>query len=158
MVLELTMLVLGALVILAGIAGCFVPIIPGPIVAYSGLLCMIPTSKSPSVAMFVLFGVITAVVTVLDYVVPAIGAKKFKCSRWGIWGCTIGTIIGIFFFPLGLLLGPFLGAVVGELIARKPLATAAKGGLGAFLGFLAGVFIKVVACLLMLTCYIMSLL
>ena len=94
--LELTMLVLGALAILAGIAGCFVPIIPGPIVAYGGLLCMIPTSKPPSAAMLVLLGVITAVVTVLDYVVPAMGAKKFKCSKWGIWGCTIGTFIGIF--------------------------------------------------------------
>ena len=158
MVLELTMLVLGVLAILAGIAGCFVPIIPGPIVAYSGLLCMIPTSKPPSAAMLVLLGVITAVVTVLDYVVPAMGAKKFKCSKWGIWGCTIGTFIGIFYFPIGLILGPFLGAVAGELIAKKPLAMAAKGGLGAFLGFLAGVFLKVVACLLMLTCYIMCLL
>ena len=158
MVFELTMLILAALAIVAGIIGCFVPIIPGPIGAYSGLLCMIPTSKSPSVTMFVVFGVLTALATVLDSVVPAIGAKKFKCSKWGIWGCTIGTIIGIFFFPVGLLLGPFLGAVAGELIARKPLAMAAKGGLGAFLGFLAGVFIKVVACLLMLTCYIMSLL
>ena len=156
--LELTMLVLGVLAILAGIAGCFVPIIPGPIVAYSGLLCMIPTSKPPSAAMLVLLGVITAVVTVLDYVVPAMGAKKFKCSKWGIWGCTIGTFIGIFYFPIGLILGPFLGAVAGELIAKKPLAMAAKGGLGAFLGFLAGVFLKVVACLLMLTCYIMCLL
>jgi len=156
--LELTMLVLGALAILAGIAGCFVPIIPGPIVAYCGLLCMMPTSKSPSAAMLVLLGVITAVVTVLDYVVPAMGAKKFKCSKWGIWGCTIGTFIGIFYFPIGLILGPFLGAVAGELIAKKPLAMAAKGGLGAFLGFLAGVFLKVVACLLMLTCYIMCLL
>jgi len=152
------MLVLGALAILAGIAGCFVPIIPGPIVAYCGLLCMMPTSKSPSAAMLVLLGVITAVVTVLDYVVPAMGAKKFKCSKWGIWGCTIGTFIGIFYFPIGLILGPFLGAVAGELIAKKPLAMAAKGGLGAFLGFLAGVFLKVVACLLMLTCYIMCLL
>lgn len=152
------MLVLGALAILAGIAGCFVPIIPGPIVAYGGLLCMIATSKPPSAAMLVLLGVITAVVTVLDYVVPAMGAKKFKCSKWGIWGCTIGTFIGIFYFPIGLILGPFLGAVAGELIAKKPLAMAAKGGLGAFLGFLAGVFLKVVACLLMLTCYIMCLL
>ena len=158
MVLELTMLVLGALAILAGIAGCFVPIIPGPIVAYGGLLCMIPTSKSPSVAMLILFGVITTVVTVLDYVVPAMGAKKFKCSKWGILGCTIGTIVGIFYFPIGLLLGPFLGAVAGELIARKPLVMAAKGGLGAFLGFLAGVFLKIVACILMLACYIMCLL
>ena len=156
--LELTMLFLGALAILAGIAGCFVPIIPGPIVAYCGLLCMMPTSKSPSAATLVLFGVITAVVTVLDYVVPAMGAKKFKCSKWGIWGCTIGTFIGIFYFPIGLILGPFLGAVAGELIAKKPLAMAAKGGLGAFLGFLAGVFLKVVASLLMLTCYIMCLL
>ena len=157
MVFELTMLILAALAIVAGIVGCFVPIIPGPIVAYSGLLCMIPTSKSPSVAMLVLFGVITAVVTVLDYVVPAMGAKKFNCSKFGVWGCMIGTIAGVFFLPFGLLLGPFLGAVAGELIARKTFAAALKGGVGAFLGFLTSVFLKVAACLLMLAYYLTQL-
>lgn len=143
-----------ALLIITGIIGCLVPIVPGPIVAFCGLLCMISTSHSPSLIALVICGGITLVVTALDYVVPALGAKRFNCSKFGTWGCAIGTLLGVFFFPVGLLLGPFCGAFVGELIARKPVRAAAFGGLGAFLGFLSGVCIKVVACVIMLVCYI----
>lgn len=143
-----------ALLMIIGIIGCLVPIVSGPIVAFCGLPYMIPTSHSPSLITLVIFGCITLVVTALDYVVPALGAKRFNCSKFGTWGCVIGTLIGVFFFPVGLLLGPFCGAFVGELIARKPVRAAAFGGLGAFLGFLSGVCIKVVACVIMLVCYI----
>jgi uncharacterized protein YqgC (DUF456 family) len=71
------------------------------------------TSHVPTVAALVAFGVLTVVASVLDYVVPAFGARKFNCSKLGILGCAVGTVVGIAFFPLGLLLGPFLGAVVG---------------------------------------------
>lgn len=152
--MSIAYLTLSVLLIVAGIIGCFIPIIPGPIVAFCGLLCMIPTSHSPSLIALVIFGGITLVVTALDYVVPALGAKRFNCSKFGTWGCAIGTLLGVFFFPVGLLLGPFCGAFVGELIARKPVRAAAFGGLGAFLGFLSGVCIKVVACVIMLVCYI----
>ena len=156
--LDMTMLAISALALVVGIVGCFVPVIPGPLVAYCGLLCMIPTEKSPSVTVLAAFGILTVVVTVLDYVVPALGAKKFDCSKWGVWGCAAGTVVGLFFFPLGLLLGPFLGALAGELlIARKTLAMSIKGGIGALLGFLAGLFLKVAACLTMLACYVMRL-
>lgn len=152
--MSIAYLTLSVLLIVAGIIGCFIPIIPGPIVAFCGLLCMIPTSHSPSLIALVIFGGITLVVTALDYVVPALGARRFNCSKFGTWGCAIGTLLGVFFFPVGLLLGPFCGAFVGELIARKPVRAAAFGGLGAFLGFLSGVCIKVVACVIMLVCYI----
>ena len=154
--LDVTMLIVGGFAIAAGIAGCFIPVIPGPVVAFCGLLCMAPTCKSPSMAALVAFGVATAVVTALDYVVPAIGAKKFNCSRLGVWGCTIGAVVGVFFFPLGLLLGPFLGAVVGELLAKKSVGAAALGGLGALLGVLSGVVIKLVACIGMAVCAALS--
>ena len=152
--MSIAYLMLSGLLIMAGIVGCFIPIIPGPIVAFCGLLCMTPTAHSPSLITLVIFGCITLVVTALDYVVPALGAKRFDCSKFGTWGCMIGTLLGMFFFPVGLLLGPFCGAFVGELIARKPVRAAAFGGLGAFLGFLSGVCIKVVTCVIMLVCYI----
>jgi len=137
-----------------GVVACVVPVLPGPIVSFCGLLCLIPTSHTASVATLIAFGVVTVIATALDYIVPALGAKKFQCSKWGTWGCVVGTIVGVFFFPIGLLLGPFLGAFLGELIAgRKPLQ-AAKGGFGAFLGFLSGVFIKLVACVAMLAYFI----
>ena len=116
--------VLAGILLLIGFVGCVVPVLPGPIIAYCGLLTLILTEKCPSTLTLVTMGLVVAAVTVADYVVPAIGARKFDCSRWGTFGCFVGTIAGLFFVPLGILLGPFLGAFLGELIARKPVGAA----------------------------------
>ena len=97
--------------------GCVVPVIPGPLLAFGGLLALMPSGFAPTTQTYIWFGVACAGVLVLDYVVPAFGAKKFNCSKWGVFGCIVGTMIGIFFVPWGILVGPFAGAVVGELIA-----------------------------------------
>ena len=141
--------ILAGLLLLVGFVGCVVPVLPGPIIGYCGLLTLILTEKCPSTLTLVTMGLVVAAVTIADYVVPAIGARKFDCSRWGTAGCFVGTIVGLFFVPVGILLGPFLGAFLGELIARKPVGAALKGGLGAFLGFLSGVFLKLLACVAM---------
>ena len=86
------------------------------------------------------------VVTVLDYVVPALGARKFNCGKLGVFGCVVGTIVGLFFMPIGLLVGPFLGAMIGELISGKELRQSLKGALGAFLGYAAGILLKLICC------------
>lgn len=156
--MNIVYLISSGVLLLTGLVGCVIPVIPGPVLAYGGLLLMIPSDRSPSVFALVSFGVLVALATVMDYVVPALGAKKFDCSKWGVWGCTVGTVVGMFFLPVGLLLGPFLGAFVGELLAKKPVGKALYGGLGAFLGFLSGVFLKVVVCLLMIVCYVLCLL
>ena len=147
--------ILAGLLLLIGFVGCVVPVLPGPIIGYCGLLVLIPTEKCPSTLMLVTMGLVVAAVTVADYVVPAIGAKKFNCSRRGTVGCFVGTIVGLFFVPIGILVGPFLGAFLGELIAMKPIGAALKGGLGAFLGFLSGVFLKILACIAMTFVYVM---
>ena len=141
--------------LLIGFVGGVVPVLPGPIIGYCGLLALIPTEKCPSTLVLVTMGLVVAAVTVADYVVPAIGAKKFNCSRWGTFGCFVGTIVGLFFVPIGILVGPFLGAFLGELIAMKSIAAALKGGFGAFLGFLSGVFLKILACIAMTFIYVM---
>ena len=153
--MTVAMSILAGLLLLIGFVGCVVPVLPGPIIGYCGLLALIPTEKCPSTLMLVTMGLVVAAVTIADYVVPAIGAKKFNCSRWGTAGCFAGTIVGIFFVPIGILIGPFLGAFLGELIAMKPIGAALKGGLGAFLGFLSGVFLKVLACVVMTFVYVM---
>ncbi len=104
----------------------------------------------------VAFGAATIVVSILDYVIPMVGAKRFNCSKFGVWGAAIGTIVGLFFFPLGLVLGPFLGAFIVELIVKKSVADAALGGIGALLGFLASVFIKMLLCAGMLVYVILG--
>lgn len=134
------------ILLVLGFVGCIAPILPGPILAYCALFCLIPSSDCPSVSSFVWLGVLTAVVTIADSVIPAIGAKKFDCSKWGTWGCVIGSFAGMFFLPVGVVAGPFLGAFTGELIAGKDVSAAARGGLGAILGFLAGTLLKIVVC------------
>ena len=151
----IALLIFAGLLLLIGFVGCVVPVLPGPIIGYCGLLALIPTEKSPSALVLVTMGLVVAAVTVADYVVPAIGAKKFNCSRWGTVGCFVGTIVGLFFVPIGILVGPFLGAFLGELIAMKPIGAALKGGLGAFLGFLSGLFLKILACVAMTFVYVM---
>ena len=148
--------ILAGLLLLIGFVGCVVPVLPGPIIGYCGLLALIPTEKCPSTLVLVTMGLVVAAVTIADYVVPAIGAKKFNCSRWGTVGCFIGTIVGLFFVPIGILLGSFLGAFLGELIEMKPIGAALKGGVGAFLGFLSGVLLKILACAAMSAVAIVS--
>ena len=139
-------LILAACLVVVGIVGCFIPVVPGPLLSYCGVLCLLLTDAPPPMTALVAFGVATMVVTILDYVIPMVGAKRFNCSKFGALGAAIGTIVGLFFFPLGLILGPFLGAFIAELMVRKPVEDAALGGVGALLGFLAGVFIKSLLC------------
>jgi uncharacterized protein YqgC (DUF456 family) len=129
-----------------GMLGCILPVIPGPALSYAAMLLLLPTRFAPSLSECVVYGIACAVVLFLDCIVPAMGAKKFNCSRWGVAGCMIGTVVGMFFGFLGLILGPFLGAMLGEIVSGKKFAASLKGGFGAFIGFVAGVIIKVVYC------------
>ena len=155
--MEIIWYILASILLILGFAGCFISILPGPILSYCVLFCLLPTDKSPSMAAFLLLGVLTIAVTVADYIVPAIGAKKFNCSPYGTWGCAIGTLFGAFFFPIGIVLGPFLGAFIGELIARKAIKDALRGGFGAFLGFLAGTFLKICFCIVIAIYFVITL-
>lgn len=145
--MELICNIAAILLLVLGFIGCVAPILPGAILAYVALFCLIPTSECPSVKTFVIFGLITIAVTVADSIIPVIGAKKFNCSNSGMWGCIVGTVIGFFFLPFGLILGPFLGAFIGELIAGKEVDAALYSGLGSFIGFLAGTLLKIIVCI-----------
>ena len=152
--MSVVFVVLSGLLLLVGCCACIVPVLPGPLVAFCGLLLMNLTPYAPSAGALVAFGLLTALASVLDNVVPALGAKRCKCSKWGVWGCVLGTFIGVFFFPAGLLLGPFLGAFLLELAHSRNAGQALKGGLGAFLGFLTGVALKLLTCLGMAAWYV----
>lgn len=81
----------------------------------------------------------------VDYLLPTFCVKKFKCTKSGVVGCGLGTVVGLFFMPLGLIVGPFAGTVLGELSAGRNLAEAVYGGFGAFLGFVTGTLAKLLA-------------
>ena len=140
-------LISGAILFLIlGVLGALIPALPGPPLSYIGLLLLHFTQRfqfEPKVLW--LWGAIALIVTVLDNVVPVIGAKTFGGGKKAVWGSTIGLLLGVLFFPpLGILIGPFLGAVVGELIEGKKGRAAVKAGLGAFLGFLFGTLSKLI--------------
>jgi uncharacterized protein YqgC (DUF456 family) len=142
---------IGVVLLVVGIIGCVLPVIPGQILAWGSLLILQLTSPPPFTANFiVIWALITAAVTLLDYYVPIWGTKKLGGSKKGMWGATIGLVIGIFFFPpFGLIVGPFVGAFVGELAAGKNTNVAFKSGIGSFLGFIAGTMMKLVISLIM---------
>ena len=143
--LDWSLVAVGGVLLILAFVGCVVPCLPGPILGWCALLSLAFTRFALPTAWLVAAGVATGIVVVLDYVVPAYGAKAFNCSRWGVVGCALGTLVGLFFLPFGILLGPFLGACLGELVAGRTFGLALKGGLGAFLGFLSGVFLKICA-------------
>ena len=136
---------LGLLLHLLGFIGCFVPVLPGPLIAYASLWLLTLWGYPISATALCLWSLVLIIVSVLDYVLPSICAKRFRCSGVGVFGSFVGTIIGLFFLPWGLFLGPFLGAALGELLAGRDLRAALKGGLGALLGFFLCLFLKLLA-------------
>lgn len=146
---------------LAGLLGTVLPVIPGPPLSFAGLLVLHFSEWAEySVEFLVVMAILAAVVSILDYVVPVWGTKKLGGSDAGIRGSTIGLIAGIFVFPpLGLILGPILGAFVAELLRdRNDLGKAVKSGFGSLLGFLMGTGIKLFACVLMAYYFVIALL
>ena len=138
---------IGIVCVLLGIAGCILPIIPGPPIAYISLLLLQITEKDQrpfTRETLILWAIVTVIVTILDYIVPVWGTKKFGGSKYGTWGSTIGLLGGLFFAPPGIILGPFIGAFGGELLGGKNTREAFRAGLGSFIGFLTGVLLKLV--------------
>lgn len=141
------LLLAGAIIfIILGIIGCLLPVLPGPPLSYAGLL-MIHFSKFAEFTTntLIILAVIAAIVTIVDYIVPIWGTRKFGGSKYGARGATVGLIIGLFLGPVGIIVGPFAGAFVGELIFRDDVNYALKAGLGSLLGFMLGVGLKLVA-------------
>lgn len=145
--MDLTLLLIAFILMLVGILGSFLPVLPGPPISWVGLLLLYLTKAVPmnyTVIGITLF--VAIVVGVLDYIIPAKGTKRFGGSKYGIWGTNIGLIVGILApIPLGFIIGPFVGAFVGELMNdSKNSQKAFKAATGSFIGFLASTFIKFV--------------
>ena len=144
--MEYILIGLGVIFIISGILGCVLPVIPGPPLSYVGLLLLHFTEKYQfSTRFLIIWAIITAIIYALDYIIPVWGTKKFGGSKRGVWGSIIGLVVGLFFFPpFGIIAGPFIGAVVGELTAGKDSGLALKSGFGSFIGFLIGTLLKLV--------------
>ena len=146
--MDIIWIIVGAICLLVGLAGCFLPALPGPPLSYVGMILLHLTDKVQFTAtQLIVWAILVIIVQVLDYLTPLIGTKYSGGSKWGNRGCIAGTVIGIFLFPpWGIIFGPLVGAVIGELLGGKLTHEALKAGLGAFVGFLLGVILKVSLC------------
>ncbi|MFV8338957.1 DUF456 domain-containing protein [Flavobacterium sp. LB3P21] len=155
--MDVLLLALGFMCVILGIFGSFLPVLPGPSISWVGLVLLYFTNAVP--ANYWVLGIallITVIISVLDYVIPAKGTKRFGGSSYGIWGTNIGLVIGILApIPFGFLIGPFLGALIGELIYDfKDHNRALKAAAGSFVGFLASSFMKFVVCVMYLGLFV----
>ncbi len=146
--MEAVLIFLGSVSMAVGLAGCVIPGVAGPPFSFLGLILLsLAKQGEPFSTGFLLsMAALTVVVTVLDYVVPALGARKFGAGKAGFWGALAGMLCGLLFMPpLGLIAGAFLGAIVGEMLAGKQTQEALRAGWGVFMGVMTGMLLKLVA-------------
>jgi len=155
--MDIFLIISGSLLMILGIAGCLLPILPGPPLTYLGLIAIHFTSKIDFSSKFLIsWGIIVTLVSILDYVIPIWGTKFFGGSKYGIWGSMVGLLAGLFIPPIGIIIGPFIGAVAGEMLAGNK-QNALKAGFGSFIGFIAGTVVKMLVSLIMLYYFIAAL-
>ena len=142
------LIILGALLQLAGLVGCVLPYLAGPPFNFIGLILLTVAKEGNqfSLGFMILMAVLTALTVVLDYVMPLAGTRKYGASKRGFWGAFIGMAFGALVLPpFGLVLGAFAGAVIGELSAGKERSKAFRAGWGVFAGMMAAMAVKLVA-------------
>ena len=150
--MDVVIIILAILAGIIGIAGSIIPGLPGPPISWVGLLLLyIWGPDEMPLKTLVIWGVITIVVSILDYIVPMYFTKVTGGTRYAERGAIAGLILGMIFTPIGMILGSFLGAFLGELLCAKqdPLASL-KAAIGSFVGFIAGTGIKTIAAVLMM--------
>jgi uncharacterized protein YqgC (DUF456 family) len=146
--MDVVLIIIGIVLLLLGIVGCIIPALPGPPIAYLSLVTLnfhSIESTQPSGSTLLWYGLAVLLITLLDYWLPIWGTKKFGGTKAGKNGSIIGLILAFIFpifGPFTILIGPFIGAVVGELIGGQDQKTALKSGVGSFLGFLSGTILK----------------
>ena len=157
--MDILLIIIGSICLLAGLIGCIVPMLPGPPIAYMALVLLHFTDKVQfTITQLLLWLLLVIVIQVLDYFIPMFGVKRFGGTSWGNWGCILGTVTGLFLFPpWGVIIGPFAGAFIGELLGGKETHHALKAGFGAFVGFLMGTVLKVAVCGWFIFCFISAL-
>ncbi|HFC8517726.1 DUF456 domain-containing protein [Neisseria weaveri] len=152
------LIILGILFVIIGLLGTIYPAIPGLGLMFGGAWLLAYTGDYQIVGTktLIFLSIITIAGTLMDYVAGMLGAKFTGASKKAIWGSLIGGIIGAFFSLPGLLLGPLLGAGVGEFSARKDLWNAGKVSVGTFVGFIIGVVAKLGCALVIVLTLIVS--
>ena len=158
MIIDSILIVLGGICVITGLIGCILPVLPGPLIGYAGLILVhLSSAYSFSANFLIILALSTILVGILDYVIPIYGTQKLHGSKYGVWGSGLGLFAGIFIlFPIGIVLGPMLGAFAGEMISGKKPGQALKPALGSFLGFLASTVIRLMLTAVMAYYFILA--
>ena len=146
------------LLIVLGVLGTFIPGLPGPIAVFAGMLLAAwidHFSRVGWVALGVL-GTLTVAALAIDTVASILGARRVGASRAALIGALLGTIVGLFFGFVGILIAPFLGAVIGQLSSRPHVPSAVRVGVGTWIGLVVGAFAKIVIVLAMLAVFLLD--
>lgn len=154
--IQITMYVLAFLLLLTGLAGCVLPY-PGHLFVLLGLICYAVGLGDTELGWWIwgFLAMLTVLGMLVDNIATLMGAKCFGCSRAAVWMSLLGFLIGCFFFPLGLIIGPFLGALIAELlIAKRDLKQSSVSGLGAVLGVVAGIYAKILIAVVMVIWFV----
>ena len=147
--MDIFLIILAVIAALVGLAGSLIPGLAGPPFSWLGMLFIHLSTRGEFTPLFlVITALVATVITVLDYIVPSLSTKRHGGSKAGVWGCNIGLVISIIGLPfgpqglIGVIVWPFIGALVGELLGGKNKSDALRAAWGAFLGFLCGTGLK----------------
>jgi len=158
--MDIVIIIIGFILVLIGLVGVFIPVLPGPPLSWLGVWMLFWTDaiSLDFIGYFLLFYtlVLALISLILEYLIPAIGAKYLKGTKYGIWGNYIGLIIGLFTpVPFGFLIFSFLGALAGELLYdHKDFKRALSAAIGTLIGFLVSVFLNTGIALVMLIVFL----
>lgn len=149
--MDIALYTLAALLILGGLAGSVLPMLPGIPMVFGGiwLAAAVDGYRHLGVWWLLIIGAIGVLGVIVDFIAGALGARRVGASTRALWGATIGTIVGMFFGIPGLLFGPFVGAIAGELSSGNSVLRSAHVGVGTWLGLLFGTVLKLVLSFLM---------
>ena len=143
--LEGITVVMSSILILLGLAGSVLPILPGPPLIFIGLflLALIKHFSPPlTPTLVIILAIVTILLVVMDHIIPLLGAKRYGASKWGVWGSVLGMVIGIFWSPFAMLAGAIIGAVVAEWLVGKKKREALRAGWGVVMGTLIATILR----------------
>ncbi len=154
--MTILLFVLAVVLVIVGLVGTVLPALPGAMLIVAGLVVAAWADGFARVGVWtlVVIGAIGAASYLVDFAAAALGAKKFGASPRAMVGAGLGTLAGLFLGPVGIIFGPFVGAIIGELTVHRDIAKVGKAGLAAWIGFLLGMAVKVGIAFLMIAIFL----
>lgn len=148
--------VLATLIVIGGLAGTIIPALPGVPMVFGGLLLAAWVGHFEKVGLItiIVLAALTAVAWLVDFLAAALGAKRLGASPRAFWGAAFGAVVGMFFGIPGIILGPFVGAMVAEISAGRDMQQAGRAGYGAWLGVVFGTAAKLAIAFLMVGIFV----